>query len=103
MVTTPDRACAAAFGEIDSETAPDPWPAAPDEMAIHDASVRAVQAQAACAVTATSMRPPPAPIDCCDRSRLNAHAAAACPISTRTPLTTTAPRRSLTAGLPAAV
>src|SRR3954468_3080407 len=97
MVTTLDRACAVPFGEIDSETAPDPWPDAPDEMAIHGASLRAVQAQPPCAVTATSMRPPPAPTDCCVRSRVNAHAAAACPISTRTPLTTTAPRRSLAA------
>ena len=103
MVTTLDRACAPGFGDTESDTAPDPWPAAPDAMAIHGASLRAVQAQPACADTATSMRPPAAATDCCDRSRLKAHAAAACPISTRKPLTTTAPRRSLTTGLPAAV
>ena len=103
MVTTLDRVWAVAFADTESDTAPDPWPAAPDAMTIHGASLRAVQAQPACADTETSTRPPPAPIDCCDRSRLKPHAAAACPISTRTPLTTTAPRRSLTTGLPAAV
>ena len=103
MVTTLDRASAAGFADTESATAPDPWPAAPAAMAIHGASLRAVQAQPAWAETVTSMRPPAAGTDCCDRSRLKAHAAAACPISTRKPLTTTAPRRSLTTGLPAAV
>ena len=103
MVTTLDRACATGFADTESDTDPEPWPAAPEVMEIQGASVRAVQAQPACADTETSMRPPVAGTDCCDRSRPKAHAAAACPISTRNPLTTTAPRRSLTTGLPAAV
>ncbi len=103
MVTTLDRDTAVAFGETASVTPPEPWPVAPAAIEIHGASLRAVQAQPPCADTATSMRPPAAPIDCCDRSRLKPHVAAACPISTRTPLTTIAPRRSLTTGLPAAV
>ena len=103
MVTTLDRTCAAGFADTESDTMPEPWPAAPAAMEIHGASLRDVQAQPPWADTETSMRPPVAGTDCCDPSRLKAHAAAACPISTRNPLTTTAPRRSLTTGLPAAV
>jgi len=82
MVTTLDRGWTAMLADTESDTAPAPWPLAPEPIVIHGASLRAVHAQPACADTVTVMPPPAAATDCCDRSRLKVQAAAAWPIST---------------------
>lgn len=72
-------------------TAPEPVPDAPEAMATHDASARAVQAQDACAVTLIRALPPAAPKVCSVEDTSNRHGAASWRICARTPLTSTFP------------
>jgi hypothetical protein len=76
-VSVAPRASAPGFGATVIDTTPAPFPAAPEAIVIHGTSLRAVQAQPACAATETSWRPPAAGTVAVDRSRRNWHAAAA--------------------------
>jgi hypothetical protein len=91
------------LGATEIVTAPPPRPEPPAAIAIHGASLRADHSQPGCAETTLSKRPPAAGTVSRVRLNVNWQVAAACPISTLNPFTTTAPRRSVTTVLPAAV
>jgi hypothetical protein len=80
---------------MDSRTSPSPEPDAPDVTVIHDSTARAVHAQPGIAVTLTCAVPPLAPISTRSASNWNLQGTPSCVSSTRTPSTTSVPRREL--------